>query len=183
VHRAAALAGGRVEDLKSTLRRLVKSLESDIKALETKVDALMKLPDRMEVQSLPTTMAWAMDTGDRDLWLSLWSDDVRYVVPQYDIDIRGKEALKEFAATAIFGMEAKKFSAITNVMVDVKGNTATGKDYYMHYGYRLDPATGEPSDERAVSEGQHFYEFAKLDGRWKIARLEVRLNRREEGVR
>jgi hypothetical protein len=171
-----------VEDLKSTLNRLVKSLEGDVKGLESKVEALMKLPDRMEVESLPTTIAWAMDSGDMDLWLSVWSDDVRYVVPQYNIDIHDKEALKEFAAIAVFGLEARRFSAITNIVVDVKGDTATGKDYYMHYGYPINPETGEPSEERAVSEGQHFYEFAKLDGGWKITRVEVHLNRRQEGV-
>jgi ketosteroid isomerase-like protein len=171
-----------VEDLKSTLNRLVKSLEGDVKGLESKVEALMKLPDRMEVESLPTTIAWAMDSGDMDLWLSVWSDDVRYVVPQYNIDIHGKEALKEFAAIAVFGLEARRFSAITNIVVDVKGDTASGKDYYMHYGYPINPETGEPSEERAVSEGQHFYEFAKLDGGWKITRVEVHLNRRQEGV-
>jgi ketosteroid isomerase-like protein len=171
-----------VEDLKSTLNRLVKSLEGDAKGLESKVEGLMKLPDRMEVESLPTTIAWAMDSGDMDLWLSVWSDDVRYVVPQYNIDIHGKEALKEFAAIAVFGLEARRFSAITNIVVDVKGDTASGKDYYMHYGYPINPETGEPSEERAVSEGQHFYEFAKLDGGWKITRVEVHLNRRQEGV-
>jgi hypothetical protein len=112
----------------------------------------------------------------------VWSDDVRYVVPQYNIDIHGKEALKEFAAIAVFGLEARRFSAITNIVVDVKGDTASGKDYYMHYGYPINPETGEPSEERAVSEGQHFYEFAKLDGGWKITRVEVHLNRRQEGV-
>lgn len=172
-----------MEDLKSTLNRLVKSLERDVKGLESRVEALMKLPDRMEVERLPATLAWAMDSGDRDLWLGLWSDDVRYVVPQYGIDISGREALKEFAAIAVFGLEARRFSAITNIVVDVNGSTATGKDYYMHYGYPINPETGEPSEERAVAEGQHFYEFAKIDGNWKITRVEVHLNRRQEGVR
>ncbi len=172
-----------MEDLKSTLNRLVKSLERDVKGLEAKVEALMKLPDRMEVERLPTTLAWSMDSGDMELWLSLWSEDVHYVVPQYDIDIRGKAALKEFAAIAVFGLEARRFSAITNIAVDIKGSTATGKDYYIHYGYPINPETGKPSEERAVSEGQHFYEFAKLDGGWKITRVEVHLNRRQEAVR
>jgi len=159
---------------------MAKSLETDIKGLQAKVDALMKLPDRIEVENLPKTMAWAMDSGDRELWLSIWSDDIHYVVPQYDIDIRGKKALEEFAEMAIFTREERKFSALTNIMVDVTGDTATGRDYYMHYGYPVNTETGEASEERALSEGMHFYKFGKEGGVWKITRFEVHLNRREE---
>jgi ketosteroid isomerase-like protein len=168
-----------MEDLKSALD-LVKTIEFDLKRLEAKVDALMKLPDAVEVERLPKTMAWAMDSNDRELWLSVWSDDVHYVVPQYNIEIRGKEALREFGERSIFGREEKKFSALTNIIVEVDGDMATGRDYYMHYGYPIDPETGRPSGDRAFSEGMHHYEFRRTDGSWKIARMEVHLNRRQE---
>ncbi len=169
-----------MDDLKSMLNRMVKSLETDVKGLQAKVNALMKLPDRIEVENLPKTMAWAMDSGDRELWLSIWSNDIHYVVPQYDIDIRGKEALQEFAEMAIFTREERRFSALTNIMVDVTGDIATGRDYYMHYGYPINPDTGRASEERALSEGMHFYEFGREDGVWRITKIEVQLNRREE---
>lgn len=169
-----------MEDLKSMLNSVARSLESKSTQLEAKVEALMKLPDRIEVENLPKTMAWAMDSGDRELWLSVWSDDIRYLVPQYDIEINGKEALKEFGEAAIFTAEERKFSALTNIMVDVKGDTATGRDYFMHYGYPIDQETGKASEERAFSEGMHLYEFSKRDGVWKITKFEVYLNRRQE---
>jgi ketosteroid isomerase-like protein len=169
-----------VEDLKSMLNSAARSLENEVKRLEAKVDALMKLPDRIEIENLPKTMAWGMDSGDRDLWLSVWSDDIRYIVPQYDIEINGTEALAEFGEAVIFTREERRFSALTNIMVDVKGDTATGRDYYMHYGYPIDPETGKASEERDFSEGMHFYEFAKRDGVWKITKFEVHLNRRQE---
>ncbi|RLC68644.1 MAG: hypothetical protein DRH97_02460, partial [Chloroflexi bacterium] len=114
------------------------------------------------------------------LWLSVWSDDIRYLVPQYDIEINGKEALAEFGEAAIFTAEESRFSALTNIMVDVKGDMATGRDYFMHYGYPIDQETGKASEERAFSEGMHFYEFSKRDGVWKITRFEVYQNRRQE---
>jgi ketosteroid isomerase-like protein len=169
-----------VEDLKSMLNSVARSLESEVTQLEAKVEALMKLPDRIEVENLQKTMAWAMDSGDRELWLSVWSDDILYLVPQYDIEINGKEALAEFGETTIFTREERKFSALTNIMVNVKGDTATGRDYFMHYGYPIDQETGKASEERAFSEGMHFYEFSKRDGVWKITRFEVYLNRRQE---
>ena len=171
-----------MEDLKSTLNRLMKSLEGDVKGLEAKFNALMKLPDRVEIEDLPKTMAWAMDSGDRELWLSIWSDGIDYAVPQYGIEIHGKEALKEFAEMAVFTLEERKFTTITNIMVDVQGDSATGKDYFMHYGFPIDPETGKASEARALAEGQHFYEFGKRDGVWKITKFEVFLNRRQEAA-
>ena len=169
-----------MDDLKSMLTRVIKTLEADVGRLEAKVDALMKLPDRIEVENLPKTMAWGMDSGDKDLWLSVWDDDVAYRVPQYGIEIDGKQALSDFGDVTIFSREERRFSAITNIMVDVQGDTATGKDYFMHYGFPLNPETGEPCEERAFSEGTHRYEFRKKNGVWKITRFEVYLNRRQE---
>ncbi|MBE0481812.1 MAG: nuclear transport factor 2 family protein [Dehalococcoidia bacterium] len=169
-----------MEDLRSTLNRLGKRLEGDVGRIESKIEGLMKLPDRFEIENLIKTMAWAMDSGDRDLWFSIWADDIHYIVPQYQLDIRGKEAMKEFGEISIFTREERRFSALTNIMVDVKGDTATGKDYYMHYGYAIDHETGKVAEERTLSEGMHFYRFKKLDGSWKIAELEVRLHRRQE---
>jgi len=155
-----------------------------VKALES---TLKRLADRIEVEDLPKTMAWAMDSGDKELWLSVWSDDIHYVIPQYNIEIKGKEALMEFGEAAIFTWEERRFSSITNIMIDVKDDTATGRDYYMHYGFPIDPDTGKASEEPANAEGMHFYEFGKTDGIWKITRVEVYVNRssakREESIR
>jgi len=169
-----------MDDLKSMLNRVIKTLEADVGRLEAKVDALMKLPDRLEVENLPKTMAWGMDSGDKELWLSVWDDDIVYLVPQYDIEINGKQALSDFGDLSIFTREERRFSAITNIMVEVKGDTATGKDYFMHYGFPLNPETGQPFEERAFSEGTHRYEFARRNGAWKITKFEVYLNRRQE---
>lgn len=169
-----------MDDLKSLLNRVIKTLEGDIGRLEAKVDALMKLPDRIEVENLPKTMAWGMDSGDKDLWLSVWDEDIVYLVPQWGIEINGKQALSEFGDASIFTKEERRFSAITNTMVDVRGDTATGKDYFMHYGFPMNPETGQPFEERSFSEGTHYYEFGKKDGVWKITKFEVYLNRRQE---
>jgi ketosteroid isomerase-like protein len=169
-----------MEDLKAQLVRIVQSLESDARRLEGKVDALMRLPDMIEVENLVKTMAWAMDTGNKDLWLSIWTDDIHYIVRQLNIDITGKEAMKDLGDTLIFGREERSFSALSNIMVDVKGDTASGRAYYTHYGFPMDAETGRPLEQRSFSEGMHFYEFRKERGAWKIAKLQVYLNRRQE---
>ena len=169
-----------MEELKKMVNNISKTLDKDMTRLEAKIDRLMKLPDQIEVENIIKTMAWAMDSGDKKLWMSIWDDDIRYLVPQYDIEINGKEALAEFADGAIFTREEKRFSALTNVIVKVTGNTAKGRDYYMHYGFPIDPETGKAAEMRTCAEGTHFYEFRKKDGTWKIVKFEVYLNRRQE---
>lgn len=147
---------------------------------------LQRLADRIEIEDLPKTMAWAMDSGDKELWLSIWSDDIHFVIPQYNIEIKGKEALMEFGEAAIFTWEERRFSSITNIMMELEGDIAKGRDYYMHYGFPINPDTGIASEEPANAEGMHFYEFGKRDGIWKITRIEVYVNRssaqREESI-
>ena len=169
-----------LRDLKALLNRVAKRVETDVRKLEAKVDKLMKLPDIIETENLMKTMVWAMDLDDKDLWLSIWSDDIHYTVPQYNIDINGKKALKEFGERTIFNTEKKKFSTLMNLIIEITGDTATGKDYFSHYGYRINPKTGEVSEERALSEGMHYYKFRKDDGVWKITKLEFYIYHREE---
>lgn len=168
-----------LRDLRALLNRVAKRVETDVRKLEAKVDKLMKLPDIIEIENLMKTMVWAIDSDDKDLWLSLWSDDIRYAAPQHDIDIKSKKALKEFGERTVFGTEKRRFSTLMNLMIDVTGDTATGKDYFSHYGYPVNPETGEISEERAISEGMHYYKFRKDEGAWKITRFEVYIHRRE----
>jgi hypothetical protein len=168
-----------LRDLRALLNRVAKRVETDVRKLEAKVDKLMKLPDIIEIENLMKTMVWAIDSDDKDLWLSLWSDDIRYTAPQHNIDIKSKKALKEFGERTVFGAEKRRFSTLMNLMIDVTGDTATGKDYFSHYGYPVNPETGEISEERAISEGIHYYKFRKDEGVWKITKFEVYIHRRE----
>jgi ketosteroid isomerase-like protein len=169
-----------LRDLRTLLNRVAKRVETDVRKLEAKVDKLTKLPDIIEIGNLMKTMAWAIDLDDKDLWLSIWSNDIHYTVPQHNINIKGKKALKEFGERIVFGTEKRKFSALMNIVIDVTGDTAAGKDYFSHYGYPVNPDTGEVSEERAISEGMHHYKFRKDDGVWKITNFEVYIHRREE---
>ncbi len=167
-------------DTENTLNRLVKSLGSNANRLEAGVGSLMKLPDVMALESLLKGMVWAMDAGDMERWSSVFSDDIVYRVLQHDIEITGIEALREFGEKIVFAFEEQRFSALTNIMIDVDGDKATGKDYYIHFGCPVDAQTGKASAERAMSLGQHFYEFRRQDGVWKITKFEVRVGGKQE---
>ena len=167
-------------DTEGTLRRLLNSLGGDFKGLEAGVGALIKLPDVMAIERLLKSMVWAMDAGDGERWSSVFSDDIVYRVPQHGIEIAGIKALREFAEKIVFVIEERRFSAITNIMIDVEGDTATGRDYFTHFGYPIDMETGKASPERAMSLGQHFYEFSKQDGVWRITKFDVHVSSLQE---
>jgi ketosteroid isomerase-like protein len=170
-----------LRDLRALLNRVTKRVDTDVRKLEAKIDKVIKLPDMMEIENLMKNMVWAIDLGDKDLWLSIWSDDINYTVPQANIDIKGKKSLGEFGERSIFAEEKKRFTTLSNTVIEVTGNTATGKDYFTHYGYPINPKTGEVHEERAISEGMHHYKFRKgEDDGWKITKFEVYIHRREE---
>jgi len=169
-----------LRELRELLNRVGKRVETDVRKLESKVDKLMKMTDVFELENLTKTMVWAMDLDDKDLWLSIWSDDIQYAVPQHNIVVKGKKELSEFSDRSIFNREKKRFSTLMNTMIEITGDTATGKDYFTHYGYAVNPQTGEVSLKRVVSEGMHYYKFRKYDGTWKIAQFEVYVHRLEE---
>lgn len=170
-----------LRDLRALLNRVTKRVETDVRKLEAKVDKVIKLPDMIEIENLMKNMVWAIDLGDKDLWLSIWSDDAHYAAQQESINIKGKKALREFGERSIFTNEKKRFTTLSNTVIEVTGNTATGKDYFTHYGYPINPKTGEVSEKRALSEGMHHYKFRRdEDGVWKITKLEVYIHRREE---
>ena len=167
-------------DTEGTPRRLLTSLGGDCKGLEAGIGALIKLPDVMAIENLLKGMVWAMDAGDGERWSSVFSDDIVYRVPQHGIEIAGIKALREFAEKIVFVIEERRLSAITNIMIDVEGDTATGRDYFTHFGYPIDMETGKASPERAISVGQHFYEFSKQDGVWRITKFDVHVSSLQE---
>ena len=70
--------------------------------------------------------------------------------------------------TSVFRAEQCSFSSISNVRVDVRGTQASGADYFVHLGYN-DPKYGV--NTRHLVEGQHFYEFVREKGEWRISRM------------
>ena len=167
-------------DTEKVLSRLAKSLGGAVNGLEAGLEALIKLPDVVAIENLLKSMVWAMDAGDGERWSSVFSDDIVYRVPQHDIEITGVKALREFAEKIVFVIEERRFSAITNIMIDIDGDTATGRDYFIHFGYPIDMETGKASPERAMSLGQHFYEFRRQDRVWRITKFDVHVNGLQE---
>jgi ketosteroid isomerase-like protein len=128
-----------------------------------------KILAEAEIAKLPTTYAWAVDTKNIDLLMSVFSEDVVYDLSAYDFpSASGKEAVRKVFLSGILSNVRCSFISISNIQVEVTGDTATGGDYFVHAGY--DPR-GRPANTRSHTEGQHFYEFKKESGEWKISRM------------
>jgi len=129
------------------------------------------LLDELEISKLPVAYAWAMDSKDIELLMSVFAEGVEYDVSSLGFPpIVGKEAVRQFYLTQVFPREEASFSSISNIRIELRGDTAIGGDYFMHYGYH---STG--SALPTITFGQHLYEFAKENGEWKIKSMKGRL--------
>lgn len=122
-----------------------------------------------EIAQLPVTYAWAVDAKDIDLLMTVFSEDVVYDLSAYGFPPAvGKEAVRRTFLEGIFEYVDCSFLRIANFTVEVDGDTATGKDYFVHSGYG--PRNRAPGT-RSYTEGQHFFEFTRERGRWKISAM------------
>lgn len=105
--------------------------------------------ERMEIEQLTTTYAWAIDNKDLGALMSIFVDGepgVNDVYPIYDISalqipglerVEGTGAITWFMENAVIPGEPWAFSSISNVDITFtgEGDTAEGGDYYIHDGY------------------------------------------------
>ncbi|MEZ5533456.1 MAG: nuclear transport factor 2 family protein [Steroidobacteraceae bacterium] len=127
------------------------------------------LHSEMEIARLPVSYAWAVDGKNIDEIMDLFADDAVYDLSAYGYaNVVGTTAIRELFIRSVFSAEQCSFSSISNVRVKIQGSRATGSDYFVHIGYN-DRKLGEST--RHYVEGQHFYEFVRLAGRWKISRM------------
>lgn len=125
-----------------------------------------------EIAALPVTYAWAVDAKDLDLLMTVFSDDVVYDLSAYGFPPAvGKEAVRRTFREGVFEYVDCSFLRITNFTVEVDGDEATGKDYFVHSGYG---PRNRPPGTRSYTEGRHFFEFTRERGRWKISAMRGR---------
>ncbi len=91
-------------------------------------DYIQRAADRTMIQDLLGRYAFAIDyqTNDPNAWASLFTDDGRFEIPAMRVVVKGRTALRDFAAglhRTIPGLH----HVMTNFVVDVTGDTASGK--------------------------------------------------------
>ncbi len=167
------------------------------------------LPAKDQVEEVILTYAWSMDEPDKATWLSVFSDDLEsYTVKMYLHDLgitvpvlqipvplgdplypyigslSAKQQLAYLSDMMIFERIEVGQSSLSNIMINIQGDAASGRDYFSHWEI-VDPehpaniAQGLDGDHWYFLEGKHWYDLEKEGADWKIVEFEGLLLRSE----
>jgi hypothetical protein len=135
--------------------------------------------DRAAIEDLQARYLFALDFHDPDLYVSTFTEDG--VLDVGSGEIKGRQAIKGVIA----GMPNPKPVAgkragaarhnISNIVIRVDGNTASGRSYWFHY-------SNDNPERRGVFDGFGHYEddLAKVNGKWFFTKRRIYNEGRDE---
>jgi hypothetical protein len=129
---------------------------------------LRQAVDRDEIRQLMYTYARGVDRGDFDVIKSVFLPGATDHHGHYD-----GPALRFAKAVVAHGDEVGVPGGqhhITNMLIEVDGDTARAESYFIAYQYHDDNGNGI---ELAIMGGRYLDVFERRDGAWGIARREV----------
>lgn len=132
--------------------------------------------DRALIEDLQSRYMFALDFGDVDVYLATFTKDG--VLDIGDGEIKGHDAIRKI----IGGMPARKAETgdaaklrpatgrhnISNIVIKVEGNKATGRAYWFHYGNNNPQRTATLD-----SYGHYEDEMIKVDGKWLFTKRKI----------
>ena len=129
--------------------------------------------DRSSIEDLQARYLFAMDFGDPDLYVTLFTEDG--VLDIGNGEIRGRKAIRDVIAkmpnsrTTENGLRpASGRHNISNIVLKVNGDKATGRAYWFHY-------SNDNPERRGVFSGYGHYEdeLVKVNGQWLFAKRRI----------
>lgn len=130
---------------------------------ETQSEAIQELLDKQAITEVLYRYARSCDRADEDMMRSCFHPDSRHRHGRFDgtsSDFVG------FAMEIILGVKLERH-LMTNVMIELDGDTAVTECYYLAYHRQSDPETGE--DEDYWNGGRFIDRFERRNGEWRIA--------------
>jgi len=132
--------------------------------------------DRSQIEDLQARYMFALDFHDPDTYASTFTEDG---VLDYGPQVKGREAIKKVIADMAkrFADQAKDESGlrpavgrhnISNVVIKIDGNKATGRAYWFHYSNNNPKRTGTLD-----SFGHYEDEMVKIDGKWYFTKRKI----------
>lgn len=121
----------------------------------------MSLEDVHAIQRLKHDYCFAIDGGDYERWVSLFTEDGRFVRDSGET-FEGHDELHTFASEGFDESFEHSAHVVTNPAVDVDGETATGR-WYLVLFYR--DADGNDGWRQARYDD----EYRRVDGEWRVA--------------
>lgn len=131
--------------------------------------------DRALIENLQARYMFALDFGDVDKYLATFTPDG--ILDIGDGEIRGYEAIRKIIGAmpkANASKDAPKLRPatgrhnITNIVIKVEGNKASGRAYWFHY-------SNNNPERTAVLDGYGHYEdeMVKVKGQWLFAKRRI----------
>lgn len=129
--------------------------------------------DRAAIEDLQARYLFAMDFGDPDLYVTMFTEDG--VLDIGNGEIRGRKAIRDVIAkmpnsrTTENGLRpASGRHNISNIVLKVTGNKAVGRSYWFHY-------SNNNPERRGVFSGYGHYEdeLVKVNGQWLFTKRRI----------
>jgi hypothetical protein len=135
--------------------------------------------DRAAIEDLQARYLFAMDFHDPDLYVTTFTEDG--ILDVGSGEIKGRQAIKETIArmpqpAATAGMRpAVGRHNISNIVIKVDGNKASGRAYWFHY-------SNDNQKRAGVFDGFGHYEdeMVKVKGQWYFAKRRIYNENRDE---
>jgi hypothetical protein len=129
--------------------------------------------DRAAIENLQARYLFAMDFGDPDLYVTTFTEDG--ILDVGSGEIKGRKAIRDVIAkmpnsrTTENGLRpASGRHNISNIVLKVTGNKATGRAYWFHY-------SNNNPERRGVFDGYGHYEdeLVKVNGQWMFTKRRI----------
>jgi hypothetical protein len=135
--------------------------------------------DRAAIEDLQARYLFALDFHDPDLYVSTFTEDG--ILDVGSGEIKGRQAIKETIARMpnVKPVEGKRAGAarhnISNIVIKVDGNRASGASYWFHY-------SNDNPERRGVFDGFGHYEdeLVKVNGKWLFTKRRIFNEGRDE---
>jgi len=127
--------------------------------------AAMSLEDVHAIQRLKHEYCFAIDGGDYERWVSLFTEDGRFVRDSGET-FEGHEELHAFASEGFDAGFEHSAHVVANPVVDVDGDTATGRWYLVLFYTDADGNDG-------WTQARYEDEYRRVDGEWRIVESSV----------
>ncbi|MFC6731632.1 MULTISPECIES: nuclear transport factor 2 family protein [unclassified Haladaptatus] len=119
----------------------------------------------LEISQLKHEYCYRIDDGDYDEWVSLFTEDGTFGRAGQD-PAEGAEGLQYFATEIFDNMYQQTAHLLSNPVIDVDGDEATGQ-WYLLLQFTDDEG------EQQWMQGRYEDEFERVDGEWKLSSVTV----------
>lgn len=125
----------------------------------------MSREDVNAIQRLKHEYCFAIDGGDYEEWASMFTEDGTFIRDNGDT-FEGHDELFGFASEGFDAAFEHSAHVVTNPVIDVDGDEASGKWYLLLFYENAEGNAG-------WTQAQYDDEYRKVDGEWKIAESRV----------